>query len=88
MSHLDIHNIIFERFRPVFQAYDKDGNSTLEPAEFRSLLAENLCIPVEDVTEEQLDWHYKRIDTQNKGHITFQEYVRNVLISVHSLFRR
>lgn len=72
---LDIKELIYERFKPIFQAYDKDHNSTLEPQELKVLLADNLGVKEEDITEDQLDWHFKRIDADGDGKITFEEYV-------------
>ena len=68
---LDIKELIYERFQPIFKAYDKDQNSTLEPPELRVLLADNLGVKEEDISEDQLDWHFKRIDIDNDGKITF-----------------
>ena len=61
-SNHDIKAIIYERFKPIFQAYDKDLNSTLEPPELKVLLADNLGVPEEEISEEQLKWHFGRID--------------------------
>jgi hypothetical protein len=72
---LDIKELIYERFQPIFKAYDKDHNSTLEPAELRVLLADNLGVKPEEITQDQLDWHFKRIDGDGDGKITFDEYV-------------
>lgn len=74
-SALDLKTIIYDRFKPIFLAYDKDQNATLEPNELRVLLADNLGVPAEDITQDQLDWHFNRIDQDNDGKITFDEYV-------------
>ena len=49
-SNLDLKEIIYERFKPIFLAYDKDHNSTLEPAELRVLLADNLGVSEQDIS--------------------------------------
>ena len=41
---LDIKELIYQRFQPIFKAYDKDQNSTLEPPELKVLLADNLGV--------------------------------------------
>ena len=46
----DIKNIIRERFYPIFQAYDKDGNSTINMNEFKSMLAENLGVSDDNIS--------------------------------------
>jgi Ca2+-binding EF-hand superfamily protein len=74
-SALDLKTIIYERFKPIFLAYDKDQNATLEPNELRALLADNLGVSLEDISQEQLDWHFNRIDLDKDGKITFDEYV-------------
>jgi len=73
--------VIYERFKPIFFAYDKDNNSTLEPQELRVLLADNLGVSVNDITQDQLDWHFNRIDLNKDGRITFDEYVHLILYS-------
>jgi len=72
---LDIKEMIYQRFQPIFKAYDKDHNSTLEPQELKVLLADNLGVKESDISQDQLDWHFKRIDKDNDGKITFDEYV-------------
>lgn len=83
-SALDLKTIIYDRFKPIFLAYDKDQNATLEPNELRVLLADNLGVPAEDITQDQLDWHFNRIDQDNDGKITFDEYVYISSISSHT----
>ena len=39
-----LKDLIYERFKPIFFAYDKDNNSSLDPLELRFLLAENLGV--------------------------------------------
>ena len=68
---LDIKEIIHEHFKPIFLAYDKDQNSTLEKEELRMLLADNLGVSKEDITNDQLDWHFGKIDENGDGKITF-----------------
>ena len=68
---LDIKELIYQRFQPIFKAYDKDQNSTLEPDELKVLLADNLGVKESDISQDQLDWHFKRIDKDNDGKITF-----------------
>jgi Ca2+-binding EF-hand superfamily protein len=43
-QNLDIKAIIQEHFKPIFFAYDKDQNSSLEKEELRALLADNLGV--------------------------------------------
>ena len=50
-------------------------NSTLEKPELKIMLADNLGVPENQITEDQLDWHFGQIDENNDGKITFQEYV-------------
>jgi Ca2+-binding EF-hand superfamily protein len=38
-------------------------------------LADNLGVSAEDITQDQLDWHFNRIDQDHDGKITFDEYV-------------
>lgn len=80
--HQDLKDIIAEHFKPIFQAYDKDQNSTLEKPELRALLADNLGVQQNEISQEQLDWHFERIDENKDGKITFDEYV---LIGLFSL---
>lgn len=61
-QNLDIKEIIHEHFKPIFFAYDKDHSSTLEKEELKALLADNLGVDKEDITPDQLDWHFDRID--------------------------
>lgn len=70
-SALDLKTIIYERFKPIFMAYDKDHSSTLEPNELKVLLADNLGVNEQDISQEQLDWHFGRIDENKDGKITF-----------------
>lgn len=79
----DLQAIIKKHFEPIFKAYDKDQSSTLEKAELRALLADNLGVNENAITQEQLDWHFGKIDADNDGQITFQEYVKSFL-SIHS----
>lgn len=72
----DLKQIIQQHFKPIFEAYDKDQNSTLEKDELRALLADNLGIDENAVTQEQLDWHFGKIDADGDGKITFNEYVK------------
>lgn len=67
----DLKTIIYTRFKPIFMAYDKDHNSTLEPNELKVLLADNLGVNEQDISQEQLDWHFGRIDENKDGKITF-----------------
>jgi Ca2+-binding EF-hand superfamily protein len=61
-QNLDIKEIVHEHFKPIFFAYDKDHNSTLEKEELKALLADNLGVNKEDITADQLDWHFDKID--------------------------
>lgn len=79
----DLQSIIKKHFEPIFKAYDKDQSSTLEKAELRALLADNLGVNENAITQEQLDWHFGKIDADNDGKITFNEYVKSFL-SIHS----
>ena len=73
----DLQGIIRKHFEPIFKAYDKDQSSTLEKAELRALLADNLGVNENAITQEQLDWHFGKIDADNDGKITFHEYVKS-----------
>lgn len=84
----DLQSIIKKHFEPIFKAYDKDQSSTLEKAELRALLADNLGVNENAITQEQLDWHFGKIDADNDGKITFQEYVNSTFISVQPFLRR
>lgn len=61
--------------KPILEKYDKDHNSNLEKEELRSLLADNLGVPAASITQDQLDWHFDKIDEDHDGKITFEEYV-------------
>lgn len=61
-QQLDIKEIIHEHFKPIFFAYDKDHSSTLEKEELRALLADSLGVDKQKVTNDQLDWHFSKID--------------------------
>lgn len=61
--------------KPILEKYDKDHNSNLEKEELRSLLADNLGVPSTSITQDQLDWHFDKIDEDHDGKITFEEYV-------------
>ena len=63
-------------------AYDKDGNSTLEKEELRVMLADNLSMPKESITQDQVNWHFEQIDDDKDGQITFDEYVNGDIILV------
>lgn len=67
--------VVHQHFKPIFASYDKDMNSTLEKEELRNLLADNLGVEAKDITQDQLDWHFERIDLDGDGKITFDEYV-------------
>lgn len=58
----DLKELIHKHFLPIFKAYDKDGSSTLEKNELRALLADNLGVAETDISEDQLEWHFNRID--------------------------
>jgi hypothetical protein len=38
-------------------------------------LADNLGVTEAAITQEQLDWHFGKIDADKDGKITFNEYV-------------
>ncbi len=78
----DLTSVIREHLKPILQSYDKDKNSTLDKEELRALLADNLGVPAAQITQDQLDWHFSKIDENGDGKITFEEYV---LVSWHSL---
>ena len=75
LTMADLKAIIKKHFEPIFKAYDKDQNSTLEKEELRALLADNLGVNEAAITQEQLDWHFGKIDADKDGKITFNEYV-------------
>lgn len=75
----ELLDLIYKNYQPIFKAYDKDGNSTLEKPELRLLLADNLGVTPEQITQDQLDWHFNQIDENGDGHITFNEYVFNIV---------
>ena len=54
--------------------YDKDNNSSLDKEELRQLLADNLGTTPDKITQDQLDWHFAKIDENSDGKITFDEY--------------
>lgn len=71
----DISSLIHDHLKPILQTYDKDRNSSLEKNELRNLLADNLGVTAEQITQDQLDWHFSKIDEDGDGKITFEEYV-------------
>ena len=73
-TSLDIKELIHEHFKPIFNAYDTDGNSTLEKEELRKLLADCLGVDQKTISQDQLDWHFSKIDLNGDGKITFEEY--------------
>jgi Ca2+-binding EF-hand superfamily protein len=86
ISHLllkmaDFKAVIAKHFEPIFKAYDKDNNSTLEKEELRALLADNLGVNENAITQEQLDWHFGKIDADKDGKISFNEYVNIFIIN-------
>lgn len=81
MASLDIKELIHKHFQPIFFSYDKDSSSSLEKEELRALLADNLGVDKESITQDQLDWHFSRIDENGDGKITFEEYVTLPLFS-------
>jgi Ca2+-binding EF-hand superfamily protein len=84
----DLTAIIKKHFEPIFKAYDKDQSSTLEKGELRALLADNLGVNEAAITQEQLDWHFGKIDVDKDGKITFNEYVPLNVTLVQPLLRR
>lgn len=76
-----LKELIAEHFKPIFLAYDKDQSSTLEKEELRGLLADNLGVPKEQISADQLDWHFSKIDLDGDGKITFEEYVHLMILS-------
>ena len=76
-----LKDLVAEHFKPIFQAYDKDHNSTLEKEELRNLLADNLGVTAQEISQDQLDWHFQKIDLNGDGKITFEEYVTVALPS-------
>lgn len=84
----DLKAIIKKHFEPIFKAYDKDQSSTLEKEELRALLADNLGVNEAAITQEQLDWHFGKIDADKDGKITFNEYVNFLVISVQPFLWR
>lgn len=72
----------------ILQAYDKDKNSELDKEELRKLLADNLGVSAADISQDQLDWHFSRIDTDGDGKITFIEYVFSILFSLSTSLRK
>lgn len=68
-------SVVQDHLKPLLQKYDKDQNSTLEKEELRTLLADTLGVDVETITQDQIDWHFDRIDENHDGKITFEEYV-------------
>ena len=82
----ELKELIAEHFKPIFQAYDKDQSSTLEKPQLRALLADNLGVTANDISQDQLDWHFSRIDENGDGKITFEEYVRFILIQFSHFF--
>lgn len=79
-AKLDIVDIAYDRFKPIFDGYDKDHSSTLERPEFQKLLADCLGVEETDISNDQLEWHFSRIDKDGDGKITFDEYVCTVLV--------
>lgn len=67
----DIKATIKKHFEPIFKAYDKDHNSTLDKNELKALLADNLGVEESFITQEQIDWHFGKIDANGDGKITF-----------------
>lgn len=67
--------VLQEHIDTILQAYDKDKNSELDKEELRKLLADNLGVAATDISQDQLVWHFNRIDTDGDGKITFIEYV-------------
>lgn len=47
----DLKAIIRKHFEPIFKAYDKDHSSTLELNELRTLLADNLGVNENAITQ-------------------------------------
>lgn len=52
----------------------------------RNLLADNLGVSASEISQDQLDWHFNRIDTDGDGKITFIEYVGFILFSLNISF--
>ena len=71
----ELRAIIEEHFKPIFDSYDKDKNSFLDKEELRVLLADGLGVQPADISQDQLDWHFEKIDENSDGMITFSEYV-------------
>ena len=67
----DIKATIKKHFEPIFKAYDKDHSSTLDINELKALLADNLGVEESSITQEQIDWHFGKIDANGDGKITF-----------------
>ena len=83
----ELKELIAAHFKPIFDAYDKDHNASLEKNELRALLADNLGVEPNQITQDQLDWHFDRIDENKDGKITFPEYVHIHSYSVWPFLR-
>lgn len=80
MSHPhSIAALLDQYLKPILQSYDKDKNASLEKEELRKLLSDNLGVTPDKITQDQLDWHFSKIDEDGDGKITFQEYVTGTL---------
>jgi hypothetical protein len=58
----DLSDLIHQHLKPILESYDKDKNAGLEKEELRQLLADNLGTTPDKITQDQLDWHFERID--------------------------
>ena len=43
-------------------------------------MADNLGVAPDQITQDQLDWHFSKIDENGDGKITFEEYFNHFFL--------
>lgn len=70
-NSLDLGPLIEGHINAILKKYDKDQNGSIDKEELRVLLADNLGVQPNAITQDQLDWHFQKIDLNHDGKITF-----------------